>query len=489
MARQSINIPVLVISIVYLLSIVVGVSKAQAIEPSQLTSLIWLAKQYKVNNWNLAATECASFATTSVNTLKCDGSDIITITITSTGTNNGSPGGIPYLYFPRLDELSITLDKGVVANQTANLIDLLDNINNVNMYTLGLDGLSLRFQTDFPKFLRPLGRFELYNIKMMSDLLMFPNATYVTLRNLTFVNISHSVIFQSTKNYSTEFMYMEYPSNTPFSQFNITSTIFPKLEYLELTSLDASARPNKINIIQAPLLGDMTLVGFIISPTNLAHLTSLSSFFGSFINLITDLPPLGYLAINNGFLTKFPSTKWMKPYGEIHIETNNISGILPDYTSLHPRVLHIQENPFITGPLPEAACEIYEVKFQGTDITYIPQCFYCYFYYVGDVSNNLPAPMNFKCNYTLDKLFYIRFPGENITITGTNLGYGDKSESAPSNFFMDIPNTRFHYVPSKPNGEDTLIELIRLWMQVIDLEHYMLNHLETTQLVLDWMMY
>ncbi|EFA75855.1 hypothetical protein PPL_10426 [Heterostelium album PN500] len=162
--------------------------------------------------------------------------------------------------------------------------------------------------------------------------------------------------------------------------------------------------------------------------------------------------------------TKFPDERWISTDGDLTffiLNNNNMTGQIPEYSNLTPNRIDFENNPSITGKIPDSFCTANLLSFRNTSITTLPDCIYC-------LKGNLPSyiqlpPKVVKTKPGVDcepqlfsKFFMLGYSNSTCILKGKLLGYRAPGDFSPSTLQVINPNILFSYKPTVPTGQTTL---------------------------------
>ncbi|EFA81356.1 Tenascin [Heterostelium album PN500] len=347
---------------------------ANDLYPQELSSLRWLIIQYKLN-WNMTATACSDISKGGSGMLTCRDDQngyqtiINLIVITSTTVDHGEPPVIDKLILPNLETL---LFSGIqITNSTYSLLGLLDNNENVNLYTMTFHNAYIISPPTFPSNIK-LITLNLFNVTLNSDLNL----------NQLFVGVNTTLNLEEIVFSSIYTLLSDSSAMTTKSRLStITIKKIPKQVFL----FESSTLRN-IDIDNAMIvLGDLPVL-FNILATNCEFSTSNFSVF----------PSLRSINFDN------VSTSIEKASGLIYVMLNNTNtaGQLRDYKSFNSATIKLYGLPNIITGLYDSFCrftlDIQSTLFDGN----VSDCFYCYW---SEIQSTLPSntpipPIDFKCS-------------------------------------------------------------------------------------------
>ncbi|EGG21605.1 hypothetical protein DFA_01491 [Cavenderia fasciculata] len=156
-------------------------------------------------------------------------------------------------------------------------------------------------------------------------------------------------------------------------------------------------------------------------------------------------------------ISTFPSIPVPATLTMLDISNNLITGQPPSYLlDLNPSklTLLISTNIGIVGTIPQSYCSLNYLNIQGTSITSIPDCFWCYPDSV--LATDLSRPPNVQCDIRFDSFTVVSLHSF-YNITGSNLGWGINLPNIQNEFV--IPNKQLSFVLDLNNGMNQNITL------------------------------
>ncbi|GAM17781.1 hypothetical protein SAMD00019534_009560 [Acytostelium subglobosum LB1] len=468
------NIPIIIICL--LLALTCPITKgAQSLHPDEYKSVQWIMNQYQ-QTMSLVNPSCdeINISTNNETDLICT-NDTVQRIITLLNTMPGIKSLMP----------------------SANLLQMLDNPINVNIQEIQITNTDASWPDNFPvNFKLKTLYFDKVTLSGNIGQLAFNNAVSFRLTEVNYTSSFTQHIFMdpSLTYPSLVELILEYPrSPMTYTSFNLNNVHFPLLSTFDLTnyenvtitlgvknitifsvrtmSLDPSkTKGNPLSLVQ--LVGDLpnflqlTLNGANINPTNLTNYPTLYNIRHlNYTIPLTDIKQVETLTIQNGNMKTAPPPSWLMPRSSttsVYLMGNEIEGELPDYP-VAPHTFNVGQNPGVVGTIPDSHCNIQWMDYTNTSITKVPDCFYCYWTFVGVKLTNTPikgVPANFSCPVVLDKThFIITDPVYNrFTITGKNLGFHQLFMNISSLLVPDIilPSTIIGLTPPEPYGNATI---------------------------------
>ncbi|EGG17590.1 hypothetical protein DFA_08586 [Cavenderia fasciculata] len=458
-------------------------------QAQELSSIYWIRAQYGLEYIPQTETAiCSSMV------FFCEmGTDnfnhIVSINVNNIiYTDAGATPSLTEFSFPALTELKINV-KGItqVYDPMLNILNLIKNIPLLTLVEITGDQFSsipLDFPTGCPLF-----------VNLQS--------------NLTTIQISSTPINSITIDQSTFLPMLKILSisiicNLP-QTYTITAASFPILSDL---SFIGSGGDQQVNImVEAPVLyltsyiSDKTVVGYInptishpevvkglkygggsnyaISPSDLSLYTNLEGMQIVYSGLttfpVTPYPKVLDFYITHSNLQSLPNVPIPSNARELicfnfafvlissSFINNQMTGNLPtnllDNSPTKVKIV-VSLNPGITGTMGQEYCYIQGIFLDGTAISSIPDCYWCYPNGRQIIfGTDLPEPSTPNCTVTINSLDIVSING-GYSIEGDNIGWGRGLQHFVS--FGSLPNKRllfqdFGYTSKPFNYNLTLI--------------------------------
>ncbi|EGG17474.1 hypothetical protein DFA_08470 [Cavenderia fasciculata] len=354
---------------------------------------------------------------------------------------------------------------------------------------LNVLSIPINFSQSFPKLeTLSLTKLKISNVPM--DLFKSNTLTTVILDGNP---INQSLIVDPLVVYSTSIQTLQFPySEGNNFQFNLLPNNFPALKSLRISTTGTNVIIQmNINIVsnslqtflfkQIDALLDGTQFNFTINTPNietirLEHKTFQlneryirynfvnPSSWAKFKTFITDGQVESSLPFNvtnfrevgviNGDLETFPNGV-LSNGSALVLNGNKITGTIPlDIVSGNNAIkaaIDLEGNAGLTGSVPEEFCRLRFMGLEGTGVTSLPDCAYCYKNVLpNEITFDVPIPGNFACPHSLNSTFIITTDSK-LTIRGKNLGYAVPGDSTDG-LETIIPNELLTFkVPDPPS--------------------------------------
>ncbi|EFA82123.1 EGF-like domain-containing protein [Heterostelium album PN500] len=443
--------------------------QALILNGDDLTAVRWLAQQFYID-WSLLNTDCVSIQQSSLALLTCVNdtsnnqyvTEIFSSSIPSNyvKTDQLAPSNTTPLKMSKLKTFVIAFPRGIQI-PSANLLALLDNDQNTNLWMIKINTIDIGIPLNFPVYID----YGIISGSTSANLLAKP------MKNIRLVSKTPPVIVQLplTQNYSTlssiNIDFVNYDS------YNFSQSDFPSLTEINFgyikkdmnlyvqsksikTLLITDTVPANITITGSTNITNLEFKNQTIYPTDL---TSYSIRTFKSLNNQQDFKLSGISTLSRyNYNGPFPSESTFSTTTSIFLDFQggNIAGSLPSYTNnVLISYLKINDYPSISGAVPDNYCRIYSITLTNTNITSVPDCFKCYW---SKVKSGMPEtitapPVDFQCNISLDSKIYKYQGNSAITIRGKNLGF---APPLSDQFKILIPNEVILFVPPKPGAHN-----------------------------------
>ncbi|EGG15907.1 hypothetical protein DFA_09576 [Cavenderia fasciculata] len=427
----------------------------------------------------------------------CDSSSqpkIISIIINpNTFTDNGDPG-TNTLYFPDLMTIQIILPANAITKTPLNILSQIDDgyLPQLRQLYLSNDPTTTSIPSQFGLNSPLLATLKILNIANGTIDQLFYNAPYIRkieITNVNTINIDESSLVPTLSTLALGFSASVDQKTMVFKQSS-----FPILSSLEILIISGHAISV---VIDSPRIGDLKITHdtntpnldynipinlTIVDTTNIGYLTlsglnltisppTFDSFkFLSKLSLTTTrfetipltnntLPQfLNYFLSQNGSFKSIPDLNYTSPMAYLGFPNNKIIGEIPTkpFLTSPMLVLDLTGNIGITGALGEQFCQN-KLLINGTSITSLPDCFYCYIDNPSLIITSLLPPPNFTCNVVVTNPKKIITPEPYITLYGSNLGWA----YGLANVLAIVPNSiiRFPFENYAPDPKNVTISL------------------------------
>ncbi|EGG19908.1 hypothetical protein DFA_07013 [Cavenderia fasciculata] len=417
-------------------------------------SAIWIIRQYGSTIGQNAASICASPA------FICSSGQLINVKISKETTTFTSTGLVPdssltSLTLPectQFDILPISLYRGDPNQSILTRLTNVPKVASLNMEDDVISNIPIGFLKPFTQLMSMVLSFgnvtsiQEASFEVTSTTPQNAYLTFIALKSYPwFSNSSASLVWRTLNLLS-----MNINSSAADAPISLTfsPTVFPKLQLLQLTNLEAPTITVTASFLNILLLAKYTN-GFALTVPNpgkvaflrmdgkttvsppleqFVNLTGLTAaFFDSNIYPFTTFPPkLAKFSKLNSVMTTLPTSPPPPASFKEWIYQSIIGPVVIPWEALTPdntsRLLDISNNPSLGGSVPDSFC-INRINIINTNIGSIPNCYWCYYNDVSVIRTDLPLPAGFTCQPTIDQTT-VYTKGFKTNITGNLLGYG-----------------------------------------------------------------
>ncbi|EGG15897.1 hypothetical protein DFA_09566 [Cavenderia fasciculata] len=231
------------------------------------------------------------------------------------------------------------------------------------------------------------------------------------------------------------------------SQKNIVVTVNIVSDIMRSIILKGYVGAYLLNLSNTTSLNQISIAGFgskISPPISFPNFPKLLTLQYSRSNITTYNsfhPSLESFYVSEDLtFNQIPNVQVPSTLKSISFTYNNLIGTIPDvFQNSVGLDLDVSYNQKLTGSIPESLCHASYLNIINTNITSLPQCFWCYINNPRVIQTDLPFPIGFTCSLMISSNIYYTELGR-VNITGSFLGWG-----------YDDPSSNFTITPIIPN--------------------------------------
>ncbi|EGG24999.1 hypothetical protein DFA_03245 [Cavenderia fasciculata] len=409
------------------------------IPPEELASAIWIIRQYG----STLGQDATSICSPTSRAFTCANGHITRVEFTGGYASFSASGsGVPdptlnVINFPECTEFILypgNPNPNYIGDPNQNILDKLTNIKKITTFSIisnEIKSIPNGFLRNFPQLttlilsLPNVTTIQESSFEVSSATIVSVNLNFATLKTYTSpTNTSASLMWRSLG----QLVWTVYPATAdgPISLV-FSKTVFPDLHTLVLDSTSPGTISVSASFQNLYVIGTLTSSFSLTVPNPLVvqnlrlnGLSTVSPPLHTFPALLTKydsalttlptfpLPTSSFTHWQYGFLTENTTIPW--------------EALTPDNK---PRLLDISNNIRLGGSVPDSFC-VNKLIISGTNISSVPDCYWCYRTDPTSFLTTLPVPPGFTCPLRVDQANQTLYTKEyRANLTGHLIGWGN----------------------------------------------------------------